>query len=73
MPFIRYTFLEIDECSLSLDDCHPNSTCTNIGGSFLCTCDGEFAGNETLCQGNDHDNNISVPFSISHYLQRNTP
>jgi hypothetical protein len=48
MAFICYDSLEIDECSLSLDDCHPNSNCTNIEGSFLCTCD---TGNVTLCQG----------------------
>ena len=51
MAYICYASLEIDECSLSLDDCHPNSNCTNIDGSFLCICDSIFGGNETLCQG----------------------
>jgi hypothetical protein len=50
MPFICYKYLEIDECSLSLDDCHPNWNCTNIDRSFLCTCDSIFEGKETLCQ-----------------------
>ena len=39
--------LDIDECSLAIDNCQPNSTCFNIDGSFLCIC----GGNGTICQG----------------------
>ena len=41
--------LDIDECFLSIDDCHQSSNCVNINGSFLCLCDS--ITNGTLCQG----------------------
>ena len=41
----------MDECSLSIDNCHENATCINNDGSFLCTCDSGYTGNGTLCQG----------------------
>ena len=44
-----YVTLDIDECFLSIDDCHQSSNCININGSFLCLCDS--ATNGTLCQG----------------------
>ena len=44
-------FLDVDECSPSLDNCHENSNCTNINGSFFCTCDGGYSGNGTVCDG----------------------
>lgn len=31
-------FADIDECSLSTDDCHNLATCENTGGSYICTC-----------------------------------
>jgi hypothetical protein len=46
-----YISIDIDECSLSIDNCHQNSNCTNIDGSFLCTCDSGYTGNGTVCQG----------------------
>lgn len=31
--------LDVDECSSSdLNDCHPAGKCTNVFGSFHCTC-----------------------------------
>ena len=39
----------MDECSLGTHNCHANSTCVDIDGSFLCTCDSERRG--TSCQG----------------------
>ena len=65
---ICYESPDIDECSLSIDDCHPNSNCTNIDGSFLCACDSKFEGNEILCQGKDEIilHLVRVQLSFSH-------
>ena len=47
-----FVLLDINECSLSFDNCHSNANCINVGGSFLCTCDKGYTGNGTFCQGN---------------------
>ncbi len=44
-------FQDINECSLSIDNCHPNSTCTNINGTFRCMCNSGYSGNGIVCQG----------------------
>ena len=54
-------FLDVDECSLSLENCHENSSCTNFNGSFLCTCDNGYTGNGTVCEGKQ----------VSHVVQSN--
>ena len=43
--------LEIDECFLSLHNCHGNATCNNADGSFFCTCNNGYTGNGTVCKG----------------------
>ena len=48
---LRDFFTDINECTLSLDNCHPNSTCTNIDGSFLCICANDRTGSTRVCQG----------------------
>jgi hypothetical protein len=48
---VIFVFLDIDECSLSIDNCDQNSNCTNIPGSFLCTCDDGHFWNGTVCEG----------------------
>ena len=47
----RCTPLDMDECSLSVDNCHENSTCVNIDGSFICNCNNTILNNRTVCQG----------------------
>ena len=44
-------FLDIDECSLSIDNCPQTSTCNNIDGSFLCNCDTKRTEDGKVCQG----------------------
>ena len=43
--------LEIDECVLSLHNCHENATCINADGSFFCTCNTGYTGVGTVCEG----------------------
>ena len=39
---------DIDECEL-FSPCDANATCTNTGGSFVCTCDRGFTGDGLNC------------------------
>ncbi len=44
------TFIpDVDECVLDPDSCHPNATCTNTLGSFVCNCITGFAGDGMNC------------------------
>ena len=55
LTFTANVFLDflsdINECILAIDSCHSKAHCTNRNGSFVCTCDGGYSGNGTLCQG----------------------
>ena len=42
-------FLDQNECNQR--PCHSNATCTNVPGSFNCSCLDGFSGNGTFCQG----------------------
>ena len=43
--------IDINECTLGTHNCHTSATCTNIPGSFNCTCKIGYSGNGTFCQG----------------------
>ena len=43
-------FLDADECSLGLDNCHHNANCTDIVDGFMCTCNTGYTGNGTHCE-----------------------
>ena len=45
-------FLDILECTLGIDDCHDNATCSETPGSFMCKCNSGYTGNGTFCRGN---------------------
>ncbi len=46
-------YLDIDECSLKISDCHDDAICTNMIGSFSCQCREGFTGDGSNCQGRD--------------------
>ena len=45
------SFVDINECSLSIDNCHEKATCFNTEGSFLCKCKPGYEGDGTSCSG----------------------
>ena len=40
---------DIDECELGINNCHENSTCVDVVGSFVCTCNNGFDGDGVNC------------------------
>ena len=46
-----YTFTDIDECALGVDACSDDATCTDIEGSYVCTCHPGYTGNGVNCTG----------------------
>ena len=49
LPFINL-IVDINECSLAIDNCDSDAYCTNTNGSFNCTCHKGYSGNGTLCE-----------------------
>ena len=45
----RAIILDINECLTS--PCHPNATCNNTDGSYICDCDMGYSGNAFHCTG----------------------
>ena len=41
--------LDINECEVGMNDCDSNATCTDVAGSFTCTCNQGYTGNGTTC------------------------
>jgi len=40
---------DIDECELGINNCHENSTCVDVVGSFVCICNNGFDGDGVNC------------------------
>ena len=59
-------FLDINECSLSTDNCDSTAYCINIEGSYLCTCDSGYVINQKVCQGD----NSTIPKNIDNSLSK---
>ena len=45
------SILDIDECKLEGSVCPVNSKCDNTVGSYNCSCEEGYTGNETFCEG----------------------
>ena len=56
--FFHHFPTDEDECSLN-GTCPENATCANIPGSFVCSCNTGFTGNQTYCEGIFLYNNAS--------------
>jgi len=41
--------IDINECELRRDNCHPFATCTNTPGSFTCQCNEGYFGDGFSC------------------------
>lgn len=41
---------DIDECSLTVHNCHADAQCTNTVGTFDCSCNAGFEGNGVTCK-----------------------
>ena len=46
-----YFSSDINECDNSTVMCGFNASCTNTAGSFECTCDDGYSGDELTCNG----------------------
>ena len=40
---------DIDECSTESNECHINAKCSNVEGSYACSCDPGFTGDGFNC------------------------
>ena len=40
---------DVDECVAGMDNCDANATCSNIVGSFTCSCNSGFSGSGVNC------------------------
>eukprot|EP00117_Sycon_ciliatum_P002421 scpid7190/ scgid3720/ Fibrillin-1 len=44
---------DVNECIEAVDVCDQNALCTNLAGSYLCTCENGFIGNGEVCGDQD--------------------
>ena len=42
--------LDVDECMDSPGICDPNANCSNLFGSYKCTCNMGYSGNGSVCE-----------------------
>ena len=51
MWYNHTSFLDINECTAGVSDCHSNATCTNTDGNHTCACNDGYTGDGYSCQG----------------------
>ena len=47
----KVTFSDVSNCVRETHNCHEDAVCTNVNGSYYCTCPPGFTGNGTFCKG----------------------
>ena len=65
--FFLHLFLDINECTTGIDNCHAFANCFNNIGSFSCACKNGYIGNGTFCQGKGK-NMYNAFFNAMKYL-----
>ena len=67
--YMWYVYLDADECSLGLDNCHDNASCTDIKDGFICTCNTGYTGNGTHCESKlFHSVSCTTMMMLSTYI-----
>ena len=61
-----FPLVDTDECTLDLDNCSEDATCTNTEGSYTCTCNDGYTGDGTSCTG-EGSFHARVKAKRSHY------
>ncbi len=60
--------LDVDECSLGVDLCHPAAICTNTRGSYECSCPPGSSGDGYTCIGKYKHIEITFDYRFALYL-----
>ena len=58
--------LDVDEC-MGTNTCHPDATCNNTVGSYICICNGGFTGDGQNCTGQIYFPYISTRYFFFEY------
>ena len=67
------TCVDIDECTAGTDNCAAvGSTCTNLDGTFLCTCAAGYTGSGTVCTENQCVVGSGYPAGVGVEIERDT-
>ena len=66
-PFCVHFVSDIDECS-SQNECDVNAGCTNIIGSYNCTCKKEYRGSGRICSGKVKFNELTTAANADSFL-----
>ena len=48
---MAFAAVDIDECATGSAGCSADATCTNVAGSFTCTCNSGYEGDGQTCAG----------------------
>ena len=61
---------DINECTISVDNCDANAFCNNTDGSFDCICSPGYTGSGTSCTGKSFSGHIKLYYELRN---RSTP